>query len=236
MASAKDGKPKRKQPRAGTNGERQRNREASKRPAVAIDEEEAARVPRNRDGKKLPAAAAELRDTLMLTRLAQGWPLSAIAEEANLNERTVRRAIDKKVKRSPLVLSIDPVKVVEDVALGLQLSIGDFEALAWEAMRNGRGHLSAAVGAKKGANEARAQVIQLLQDVGRLPRDLSAVKQLLELREIASAMASAVHSLREEVEKLDAPDDVRERYLREVDRVEKVFVEQVDPPTPTLAA
>ena len=234
MAAAKDGKPKRKQPRAGTNGERQRNREASKRPAVPIDEEEAARVPRNRDGKKLPAAAAELRDTLMLTRLAQGWPLSAIAEEANLNERTVRRAIDRKLKRAPLVLSIDPVKVVEDVALGLQLSIGDFEALASGAIA--RQNFVASVSAKRGANEARMQVIQLLQDVGRLPRDLSAVKQLLELREIASAMAGAVHSLREEVEKLDAPDDVRESYLREVDRVEKVFVEQVDPPTPTLAA
>jgi hypothetical protein len=166
--------------------------------------------------KRSPRSPATLyyRDTLMLTRLAQGWSLRAIAAEAGVTERQASRAIERRKAETPLVLNIDPVKVVEDVALGLQLSIGDLELVAAEGMS--RNQLNVAVGAKRAANDARGQVISLLQDVGRLPQDLSSLRHLLDLKEVALRMVTSVDVFVEEIERGGDPEaaahDVRRTF------------------------
>ena len=55
-------------------------------------------------------------------------------------------------------------------------------------------HPAAAVGAKKAAAQARERLVALLQVTGRLPRDMGEMGDLMDLRELATAM---VHVVRE---------------------------------------
>lgn len=141
-------------------------------------------------GRRLGAAGQALRDQLMIQRLAEGWTWETIAEEAGISVPAAKKAVKARQESAPFRLDADPVEVVQRIFEGYQLSIGGFEALAVEAA--GKNQLAVAVGAKKGANEARDKLLGLLQATGRLPQEMGALRHLIDLRAIATRMLDAM--------------------------------------------
>lgn len=179
----------------------------------------ARRTPR---GGRLPSGAQYLRDSLILQRHAQGWPWEAIAAEAGITVRSAEAAAAKRREQAPLALQADPLQVVEDIMLGLQTSIGDFEALT---VRYQDKHPSAAVGAKKAANEARNSVLVLLQATGRLPEDLVTLRHLIEQRQMAVTMLDTMERFAARIAALPQgiQEDVKADIGEAVAEVERVF-------------
>ncbi|HEV2772475.1 MAG TPA: hypothetical protein VGV57_06560 [Thermoleophilaceae bacterium] len=81
-------------------------------------------------GSRLSAAKQALRDSLIVTRKGQGWHTEAIAAEAGVNERTVRRVLAEREALGEALLDRDPIDVVRQMATELQASVADFEAMA----------------------------------------------------------------------------------------------------------
>jgi hypothetical protein len=160
------------------------------------------------------------RDILILQRRAQGWSWAEIAAGAGLSERGARLAAEKRRTEKPLAMGGDPVKIVEDVMLGLQLSIGRFEEYAerWKDK-----HPSASAGAAKAADDARLSVLALLQAVGRLPEDLIALRQVTEQRAMATTVLDSVELFSAQIADLDLPPDMREKVAEATAQVMRVF-------------
>jgi len=159
-------------------------------------------------GARLSAAKQALRDSLIVQRKAQNWPLEAIAAEAKVTVRTVSRVLEQREAVGEALLDRDPIDVVKQMAAQFEASIGDFEAMAYAY---GETHPSAAVGAKKGADQAREKLIMLLQATGRMPRDLGGLGDLMGMRELASEMVDAVRAFKRG--EADA-DHVEETFTR----------------------
>jgi AcrR family transcriptional regulator len=159
-------------------------------------------------GRRLSSAKQALRDTLIVTRKAQDWPIAAIATEAGVSVRTVHTVLREREQMGQDLLARDPIDVVKTMATQLQGSIGDFEAMAYAY---GETHPSAAVGAKKGADQAREKLLMLLQATGRMPRDLGGLGDLMGMRELASEMVDAVRAFKRG--EADA-DHVEETFTR----------------------
>lgn len=194
-------------PRAGGRGHSSAARTAAKA-AVESGAEKPADTPPKR-GKRLPAAHAAARDSLMIQRLAQNWTWEAIAEEAGLTVSGAMRAVRVRRETAPMMMRMDPVKIVEGIAEGLQHSIGDFEAFAASAIRSG--DHGAAVGAKKAANDARERLIALFQATGRMPQDLAALRHLMDVREIGLGMVEAMDRFERQVEAAKSLTPLRQR-------------------------
>lgn len=180
-------------------------------------------------GKRLPPSAQAQRDILILQRRAQGWTWNAIAHAAGLSERATREAAERRRREAPLAVKSDPVQIVEDVMLGLQLSIGRFEELA---MRYQASSPAAAVGAAKAADDARMSVLALLQAIGRLPEDLTALRHITERRALATRMLDAMERFGVQVRAAAESLDPAARALMEkaVKDVECVFGEMIGLP------
>lgn len=170
--------------------------------------------------KRPPSGAMYLRDTLILQRRAQDWTWEAIAAEAGLSVRAAQEAAERRRAELPLALKADPLSVVDDIMLGFQTSIGDFEALA---VRYQEQHPSAAVGAKRAANDARNSVLVLLQATGRLPEDLATLRQLIEQRAVATTMVDSMERFAERVAEIEMPEELREPLLAAVGEVQATF-------------
>jgi len=156
-------------------------REAKKR----VDEADAR-------GARLTAGKQALRDSLIVARRAQDWTWEMIAVEAGVSVRQAQKVFkDAKGLRSPLDDS--PMKVLEDLATGFKLSIGDFEAMAFA---NAETNPSVALGAKRAADEARTRYMELQQRVGNLPRNLRVFRSEARLRSIATEMFDVLTELR----------------------------------------
>lgn len=155
-----------------TSGERERARRAARKKGAP--------------GRSLTIAQKAQRDQLMLARAAQGWTDAEIGKEANLSASHVRKVVREIRETAPIKLNDDPVKIVQEVFEGVQQSIAGFEAIASEALA--KGQYANAVGGKRGANDARGQIMLLLQMTGRLPQDLTALRHLIDLRAIAVRM------------------------------------------------
>ena len=97
-------------------------------------------------GPRLTAAKQALRDSQIVARRAQGWHLDAIAAEAGVNERTVRRVLAEREAIGEALLDRDPIDVVRQMAAQLQASVADFEAMA---SAYSDVNPAAAIGAKK---------------------------------------------------------------------------------------
>jgi hypothetical protein len=144
-------------------------------------------------GRRLSAAKQSLRDTLIVTRKAMDWPNAAIATEAGVTERQVLRVLKDREALGQALLDRDPIDVVKTMATQLQASVGDFEAMAYAY---GELHPSAAVGAKKGADQAREKLLVLLQATGRMPKDIGGLGDLMSMRELASEMVDVVRAFK----------------------------------------
>ena len=144
-------------------------------------------------GARLSAAKQALRDSLIVARRAQEWHLDAIAAEAGVNERTVRRVLAERKAVGEALLDRDPIDVVRQMAAQLQASVSDFEAMA---SAYADVNPAAAIGAKKGADQARERLLLLLQATGRIPRDMGVLGDLMGMRELGSEMVQAVHAFK----------------------------------------
>jgi hypothetical protein len=73
---------------------------------------------------------------------------------------------------------------------------------------------AAAIGAKKGADQAREKLLVLLQATGRMPRDLGGLGDLMTMRALAEEMVDAVRAFK--------------RGDADADRVEETFKRALD--------
>ena len=159
-------------------------------------------------GARLTAAKQSLRDSLMVQRSTQGWTQAAIAAEAEVSERTVKRVIAERQAIGEALLDRDPIDVVRDLATQWEGSIADMEAMASAYVED---NPAVALGAKKGADQARERLLLLLQATGRMPRDMGGLGDLMGMRELASDMVAAVHAFKRG--EADA-DHVEETFTR----------------------
>lgn len=169
-------------------------------------------------GTRLTVPQQHLRDSLMLQRKAQGWNWPAIAEEAGVSERAARDAVKKLKESSPDLMNMDPVAIVEQLVEGFQASIGDFERMA---LAYADKHPSAAVGAKKAADDARRNVAEILQATGKLPRELGTIRGVIEVRAVIAVVAQAVFAFREDVSKVKLPAKERAKLDRAAKKLDK---------------
>lgn len=158
----------------------------------------------------------------MAARRVQGWTWEQISAEAGLSVTAAQRAVDSR-SNTPIHFNADPVRVIEDVFTAYQLSIGDFEAIAYEALK-GKNY-SAAVGAKKGANDARDKVLTLLQLTGRLPHELGSLRHLIDLRAIAVRMLDTMDSFEQRLAAMQLAAADREELRAATREVRTTFNE-----------
>lgn len=142
-------------------------------------------------GSRLSAAKQQLRDSMIVARKAQGLSNRVIAAEAGLTERTVERILaDRRRVGSPLDDS--PAQLLDELAVGFRLSIGDFEAMALAWFDTNQ---AAALGAKKAADESRARLATLMADVGKLPTDLELFRSEMQMQRIAEEMVGVMRAV-----------------------------------------
>jgi len=157
-------------------------------------------------GKNITNAEKALRDTLILQRRAQRWTWEEIAEEVGLSVSACKRAAKAKKETMLQILDMDPVEVVKKIIEGFEASIGDLEVMAVEYAS---AHPSAAVGAKKGADEARRNLITLLQSIGFLPNELGTIRWVVEVRQIVELLTTSVTRFEARITELDLSDENR---------------------------
>jgi len=145
-------------------------------------------------GARLSAAKQALRDSLIVTRKGQGFHTHAIAAEAGVSVRTVHRVLAEREAVGEALLDRDPIDVVKGLAAQLEASAADFEAMACAYADV---NPAAAIGAKKGADQAREKLLLLLQATGRLPRDMGRLRDLMDIRQVAEEMVEAVRDFRD---------------------------------------
>lgn len=142
-------------------------------------------------GARLPSAKLQLRDSLIMARVAQGLTYAVIAAEAGVSVRTVERVVKtRRGVRSPLEDA--PMALLEDLATGFRLSIGDFEAMALAWFDTNQ---TASLGAKKAADETRARLATLLADVGKLPTNLELFRSEMAMQRIAEQMVAMMRAV-----------------------------------------
>lgn len=166
------------------------------------------------------------RDSLMIQRRVQGWTWDAIAQEAGISVTSAKNAVRVRQETAPIRLNTDPVRVIEQIMEGYQLSVGDFEMMAQAALD--KNHIAAAVGAKRGANDAREKMLLLLQATGRLPQDLGTLRHLIDIRAIAVQMLDTMDEFEREMTiilRLGDPAQTRDEARAASDRVRRVFGE-----------
>lgn len=183
--------------------------------------------------KSLTHAQRLQRDQLILARRAQGWGWPKIAKEAGLSVRSTHEAAARVTERQPLKLDSDPAKIVEHVFDGVQQSIAGFEAIAVQALA--RNNLSSAVGAKRSANDARQQIMVLLQMTGRLPQDLAALRHLIDLRALAVRMLDTMDRFERGMAQLELDIETRRQVDTGVLEVRSMFNELVGIDAPPAA-
>lgn len=146
---------------------------------------------RGGDGSgKMTAAKQALRDAAIVERRAAGTPWKEIAAEFGLSVRAAQIAHKKRIEADP-IKGKTATELAEWIVDGFRSSIADLEAMAEAYVDQ---HPSAAVGAKKAANEARRDTLALLQSLGRVPLELGNLRILGELQTFS---ATVVGSLQE---------------------------------------
>lgn len=163
-------------------------------------------------GKHLTAAERSIRDSLIVTRKAQNWPWAAIAKEVGIGVEATKKAHAEKKATMGHFMETDAAKIIERLMEGLEFSIGDLEQLAVASLEER--NMSAAVSAKRAANEAREKLQNLMQTTGILPNDLGVIKHQLEFRVIVVEIVELVHTFVGNVEPLlpALPEDKRATF------------------------
>lgn len=176
-------------------------------------------------GNKLNSAEISVRDTLIVTRRAQGWSFEAIAKEVKLSRTATETAYDRKRASMTSLLELDAKAILEGLIEGLQFSVGDLEQLAVAAVEER--NMSAAVAAKKAANEAREKLQGILQTTGILPNDLGTIRHQIEFHVVVVEVVNLVHNFVGKIESIDLPKGARPKVLEAADEL-RAGLEQLD--------
>lgn len=180
-----------KPPRRNPQSTKSKAKRSANRSKVKVDPKTAPK------GVRLSAAKQALRDQLMVQRVAEGWTWAMIAAESGISPGGAKLAVDRRLRDQPLGIDDDPVKVIETVFQGIQLSVGSFEALASAAIASE--HYGAATSAMKGANDAREKIMMILQATGRLPQEMGALRHLMDVRSVAIRMLDTMEEFDREM-------------------------------------
>jgi hypothetical protein len=162
--------------------------ERAKRVELEARQEEEARLRGQKKARRRTAAMTATRDLLIVQRVAEGWTWAMIAEEAGISLRQCQR-VAEAYREMPSPLDIDPTTIVEELARGYRQSVSAFTALAASA-----DNTAAAVGALKGANDARERMVAVLQAIGHVPHDLGVLKLQRDVQQVAVKMLEAVEA------------------------------------------
>ena len=118
-------------------------------------------------------------------------PHAVIAAEAKVSVRQVERIVaGNRGVRSPL--EDTPMELLDELAVGYRLAIGDFEAMALAWFDSNQ---SASLGAKKAADESRGRLAALLEVVGKLPEDMELFRSEAQMQRIAETMAQTMRAV-----------------------------------------
>jgi hypothetical protein len=177
-------------------------------------------IPKGKKG--LTTAQKSLRDTLIVQRKAQGWTWEEISAEIELSVSACKRAYKSKKAVLDDLLERDPIEVVKQVIEGFQTSIGDLEKMAVEYSGN---HPSAAVGAKKGADEARRNLIQLLQSLGALPQELGTMRFVVEIRQVVELMVTSITRFEKRIDSIKMPPKHKKEVMAASGELRKTLKE-----------
>lgn len=179
---------------AGERGARREQAAVADDAAKAAADEAAARAKQAKaTGRRLDGARMGLRNSMIIARNAQGVPWKDIAREAGISARAAQRVVEQaREARSPVDEA--PMRLLEDLADGFRRSISDYEAMAHAWFETNQ---SAALGAKKAADDTRDRLANLLADVGKLPSNLELFRSEMEMQRIAEQMGETLIGLRE---------------------------------------
>jgi hypothetical protein len=141
-------------------------------------------------GARVGAARQALRDALIVQRTQEQWSWEMIATEAGISIRQCQR-VANAYQALPSPLEVAPTALVEELARGYRQTVASFTALAASA-----DNTAAAVGALKGANDAREKLLAVLQAIGHVPNDLGVLRLQRDVEQIARGMLDAVERFR----------------------------------------
>lgn len=161
-------------------------------------------------GRGLTNAEKSLRDSLIVQRVAQGWTWEEISQEVGLSVSQCKRAHRAKKRVMADLLDMDPVEIVKRVIEGFEASIGDLEKMAFEYAAE---HPSAAVGAKKGADESRRNLVILLQSIGVLPHELGTLRFVREVRVIVDLLVDSVDRFEKNLNSIELKPKQKKQVL-----------------------
>lgn len=142
-------------------------------------------------GARLPAAQMGLRNSLILARHEQGASWAEIATEAGVSARTAQRVVEH-ARALPSPVDARPMELLKALAAGYLRSIADYEGMAFAWQQSNQ---TAALGAKKAADETRARLAALMADVGKLPENLELFRSEMEMRRIAEEMVEVLEGV-----------------------------------------
>jgi len=136
----------------------------------------------------------QLRDRQVIHwRLFERLPWSVVAKRDGRTERQLRRVVDdyqRHVEDCDLAFSPlerDAVELVRMALDRLEIVRDTLTSIAANAETD-----AVAVGALRTALHAEAQVLELLQAVGKLPYDLGQMHRVIEERQLAEGMLAAM--------------------------------------------
>ena len=157
-------------------------------------------------GRRLTAAEQGLRDAAMVEARVRGDTWAEISKKYGISTTGARNAVKARREAMPDLMTMDSTELVEEIIFGWQISIGNYERMALELFETNPG---AAVAAKRGADEARKQLTNLLQATGKLPRELGTLRYHFEVQTLAITIQENLDGFQKQVaagvEQLDLP-------------------------------
>lgn len=147
---------------------------------------------KNLKNKGLTSANRAFRDLIALEMLADGTSYPEVSAVDGRSESTLR-LLRKKYAASgsgvPDLLNEDPVRIIENMLRRKQVAWRLFAQVAMASEGTAR------IAAIKGMLQADERTVELLQHVGKLPRELGTLRHVIDVREIAEKMLTALDQM-----------------------------------------
>lgn len=161
------------------------------------------------------AAGIAARNALIIARRTQNWTIKQIAEEAHLSMDQVKKiSADAKAHGEEMsLLRQDPVDIIEQVLSERQTDYALYTQAAVAAAE--KENINALIGALNGRGQTSDRIVKLLQDTGKLPRELGTMRYVIDFRGIAREMVSQLQALKAgktEIEQVES-------FFREMTRI-----------------
>lgn len=142
----------------------------------------------------LTSAQKAFRDLIALEMLADGASYAQVSAIDGRSQSALKSLREKYLRASgsavPDLLRQDPVRIVEDMLRRKQVAWRLFAQVAMTT-----DHPSSRIGAIKGMIAADERTVELLQHVGKLPKELGTLRHVIDVREIAERMFDTLDRL-----------------------------------------